>query len=179
MKTTTNYTLMLRGGSSVLFGKKELSELLTQIEPISLREFLLLGDDLPDDPPPEREDGILVSGLETVLDAMPIGEAEEFLAGRLRGVIQQIQNHWTRTGIVFGCSLSEKAFREKQGVSESVVFTTISIDPGEGIECVANDENKTPALYYTIYGTPCSNAGVGNIRLVRDPDGTFRKIIRK
>ena len=65
------------------------------------------------------------------------------------------------------------------GTCESVVFTTISIDPGEGIECVANDENKTPALYYTIYGTPCSNAGVGNIRLVRDPDGTFRKIIRK
>lgn len=124
MKTTTNYTLMLRGGSSVLFGKKELSELLTQIEPISLREFLLLGDDLPDDPPPELEGGILVSGLETVLDAMPVGEAEEFLAGRLRGVIQQIQNHWTRTGIVFGCSLSEKAFREKQGVSESIVFTT-------------------------------------------------------
>ena len=124
MKTTTNYTLMLRGGSSVLFGKKELLELLTQIEPISLRKFLLLGDDLPDDPPPELENGILVSGLETVLDAMSVEEAEEFLAGRLRGVIQQIQNHWTRTGIVFGCSLSEKAFREKQGVSESVVFTT-------------------------------------------------------
>jgi len=66
------------------------------------------------------------------------------------------------------------------GTCESVVFTTISIDPGEGIECVANDENKTPALYYTIYGTPCSNAGGGgDIRLVRDPDGTFRKIIRK
>ena len=64
------------------------------------------------------------------------------------------------------------------GTCESVVFTTISIDPGEGIECVANDENKTPASYYTIYGTPCSNAGEG-IRLVRDPDGTFRKIIRK
>ena len=66
MKTTTNYTLMLRGGSSVLFGKKELSELLTQIEPISLREFLLLGDDLPDDPPPEFEDGILVREIVNV-----------------------------------------------------------------------------------------------------------------
>ena len=124
MKTTTNYTLMLRGGSSVLFGKKELLELLTHIKPISLRAFLLLGDDLLDDPPPELENGILVSGLETVLDAMSVEEAEELLAGRLRGVIQQIQNHWTRTGIVFGCSLSEKAFREKPGVSESVVFMT-------------------------------------------------------
>jgi len=42
----------------------------------------------------------------------------------LRRVIQLIQNNWTGTGIVFGCSLSEKAFREKPGVSESVVFTT-------------------------------------------------------
>lgn len=66
---------------------------------------------------------------------------------------------------------------ETVGACESVAFTTISIDPGEGIECVVNDETKTPVGFFTIYGMPCSNAG-GDVRLVRDPDGTFRKIIR-
>lgn len=122
MKSTTNYTIMMRGGSTVLFGREELSELLATVTPISLRAFLSLGEDLPDEPPAEFEKGIVVSGLETVLDAMPVEEAEAFLKERVRRVIQLVQNSWT--GIVFGCSLSEKAFREKAGVTESVVFTT-------------------------------------------------------
>lgn len=124
MKSTTNYTMMLRGGSTILFGKEELSELLVRVKPISLRAFLALGENLPDDPSAELENGIVVSGLDAVLDAMEVGEAEEFLSGRLRPVIQLVQNNWTGTGVVFGCSLSEKAFRERAGVSESVVFTT-------------------------------------------------------
>lgn len=124
MKTTTNYTIMMRGGSTVLFGKEELSELLATVTPISLRAFLSLGEGLPDEPPAELEKGIVVSGLETVLDAMPVEEAEAFLKERVRRVIQLVQNSWTGTGIVFGCSLSEKAFRENAGVTESVVFTT-------------------------------------------------------
>jgi hypothetical protein len=66
---------------------------------------------------------------------------------------------------------------EMVGACESVVITTIPIDSGFGIERVVNDEAKTPEEYFTIYGVSCSNAG-GDIRLARDPDGTFRKIIR-
>ena len=66
---------------------------------------------------------------------------------------------------------------ETVGACESVIITTIPIGPGEGIECVVNDEAKTPVGYFTIYGMPCNNAG-GDVRLARDPDGTFRKIIR-
>ena len=64
------------------------------------------------------------------------------------------------------------------GACESVVITTIPIDPGYGIERVVNAEAKTSEGYFTIYGMPCSNARGRDIRLAREPDGTFRKIIR-
>ncbi len=159
MRSTTDCAMIARGGSAVLFGRDVMSDWLGRVTPLSLREFLALAADLPEEPPPELDGGILVSGLETALGAIPVPEAESFLSGEVRPAIQCIQNAWTQTGVVFGCSLPAKAFVEKPGFRESVVFRR-----GDGGEIALSD---------SLWGRSQS-ADV--VRLERTGDGTVATV---
>ena len=48
-------------------------------------------------------------------------EAEDFLTGRIRPLLINLQSHWTDCGIVFGFSAHPKAF-EETSLEEEVLF---------------------------------------------------------
>jgi len=112
-----------RSGSTILFGHDEIQALLKNKSMVSLQEFLTWGGNIPDDPPiPEESKTILVCGLGTVMETLSPDEAENFLKKKVRPVIQNVQNIWTETGIVFGFPQGGGSFLETKGSEEEVLF---------------------------------------------------------
>jgi hypothetical protein len=107
MKEMTGQSWLHRG-SSVVFDKNLLAPLVTKGGLISLREILTWVDAWPDDPP-NNSKTVFVSGLETILGVLPPKESEEFLHKQMKPLIQEFQEHWDTTGLVFGfCGPSNK-----------------------------------------------------------------------
>jgi hypothetical protein len=113
-------TVWQRKGSSIIFQRSVLGEIISQRSVLSLREALGWMKEIPDRPPiPGRT--IIISGLETILETQSPYEAENFLSHRVRPLIIKLQNRWTNFGIVFGFSSHEKAF-EETAFKEEVLF---------------------------------------------------------
>ena len=67
---------------------------------------------------------------------------------------------------------------EEVGICDSISFDNIPINPEDGIQQVVIDRSAAPQQSYNIYGMPASKEMHG-IRLVRDADGRYRKIMSK
>lgn len=113
-------TVWQRRGSSVVFDQHSLGEFIEGGAMVSLREFLGWINKIPSVPPVSGKT-ILITGLETVIETMPLNEAEEFLTRRIRPLLIEMQSHWTDCGVVFGFSSHEKAF-EEVSLAEDVHF---------------------------------------------------------
>jgi len=68
--------------------------------------------------------------------------------------------------------------KEVVGICDSIAFDNIPIEPEESIQHVVLDGDTVPQQSYSIYGMPVSKDMHG-IRLVRDADGRYRKIMIK
>ena len=117
---TISTTVWQRRGSSVIFDQKSLGRFIRGEAVISLRQALAWMNGLPSTPPVSGRT-ILISGLETLIETLPEGEAEDFLTRRIRPLLIKIQNHWTDCGVLFGFSAHEKAF-EETALEEEVLF---------------------------------------------------------
>ena len=67
---------------------------------------------------------------------------------------------------------------EEVGICDSIAFENIPIVPEDGIQHVVIDGSAAPQQSYNIYGMPAGK-GMHGIRLVRDADGKYRKIMGK
>ncbi len=113
-------SIWLRKGSSVVFNQASLGPLISGGAMVSLRQALGWMTEWPSEPPVPGKT-VLVSGLETIIEVMEPDEAEAFLRGRLRPLIQEFQRRWDQCGLVFGFSSHERAF-EVTTLSEAVLF---------------------------------------------------------
>jgi hypothetical protein len=119
MDTLSN-NVWQRRGSCVVFDKTSLVPFISDGAAISLRQALSWSQKLPANPPvPGRT--ILVSGLETIIETMEPQDAEDFLRGRIRPLLKEIQNKWTECGLVFGFSSHPRAFEETP-LEEEILF---------------------------------------------------------
>ncbi len=119
METISN-TVWQRKGSCIIYDQKSLGPFIADGSVISLRQMLLWSNGFPVNPPvPGRT--ILISSLETIIETMEIQEAEDFLSGRIRPLLIDIQNRWNNYGIVFGFSAHSNAFKVT-GMEEEVLF---------------------------------------------------------
>lgn len=113
-------TVWQRKGSSVVFDQHSLGEFIEGGAMVSLREVLGWINKFPSTPPVSGKT-ILITGLDTVIETMPLNEAEEFLAKRIRPLLIELQSRWTDCGVVFGFSSHEKSF-EEVSLDEEVHF---------------------------------------------------------
>lgn len=117
---TISTTVWQRKGSSIIFDQKSLGPFITANSLISLQEALSWLKKLPETPPVTGRT-ILISGLETVIEAMAAEEAEDYLKHRIRPLLICLQNRWTDYGVVFGFTSHPRAFEEKS-LNEEVFF---------------------------------------------------------
>jgi hypothetical protein len=109
-----------RRGSSVIFDRDTLAPLIDNKNIISLRTALGWMQQWPDKPP-FTGTACLVCGLETVIDLLEPGDAEQFLRTRIRPLIQEFQAKWDQLGLIFGFSSSLHSFHETTA-DEDVVW---------------------------------------------------------
>ena len=109
-----------RRGSSVVFDKQSLGSLIGSGCLVSLREALGWMGKWPADPPLGVH-AVLVGGLEAVLEVYSPDEAEVFLRGRIKPLVQEFQSRWDQIGLVFGFGTSAKSF-EVTAFEEEVLF---------------------------------------------------------
>jgi hypothetical protein len=64
---------------------------------------------------------VLVGGLETVLEVLPVREAEDLVRRYIRPLIAEFQNRWTESGLVFGLNTEPQRLIEDP-VTEMVNF---------------------------------------------------------
>jgi len=122
MMDTISSTLWQRQGFCIAFDGKSLGPFIAQGALVSLREALAWMRGFPDTPPVPAGRAILICGLETVLETLPLNETEDFLARRIRPLLLEVQNRWTGAySLIFGFSSHERAF-EETSLEEAVLF---------------------------------------------------------
>lgn len=99
----------LRRGSSVVFHSQLLGSLIHEGCLVSLRTALGWLKDWPAEPPGNGLT-VLVGGLEAVLEVMAEDEADAFLGGKMKALIQEFQSIWDQRGLVFGFGCPAKRF---------------------------------------------------------------------
>lgn len=99
----------LRRGSSVVFHPQLLGPLIHDGCLVSLRMALGWLKDWPVDPPGNGST-VLVGGLEAALEVMDEDEAEAFLRGKVKALVQEFQSIWDQRGLVFGFGCPAKRF---------------------------------------------------------------------
>jgi hypothetical protein len=120
MMEAISHDVWQRKGSSIVFDQKSLGPLVATGAVVSLRQALSWSKELPASPPvPGRT--ILVSGLETLVETLPPGEAEDFLIHRIRPLLLNLRDYWSDCSVVFGFSSHPKAF-EETSLEEEVLF---------------------------------------------------------
>lgn len=110
----------LRRGSSIVFDRWSLRQLIGENTLVSLREALGWMNGWPVEPPGSGPT-VLVCGIETCLDVLEPVQAEEFLQSRVRPFVQEFQSRWDQRGLVFGLGAHERAF-EVTASDEEVLF---------------------------------------------------------
>jgi hypothetical protein len=119
METISSNTWQYKG-SSVIFNHTMLKGFIGS--QVSLRQVLLWANNFPDNPPIKTgTKTILVTGLETLVETLPLNEAEDFLGSRVQPLLRRIQQRWTDIGIVFGFVNPPAAF-ELTVQDESLLF---------------------------------------------------------
>ena len=108
-----------RRGSSVVFHPQLLGPLIDDGCLVSLRTALGWLKAWPAEPP-GNGDTVLVGGLEAALEVMNKTEADAFLRGRMKALIQEFQSIWDQRGLVFGFGCPAKRF--KVDPFENVLF---------------------------------------------------------
>lgn len=117
---TISTTVWQRQGLAIIFDQLSLRSFISGDLVISLREFLDFENEIPSNPPFLGQT-IIVSGLETILDTIEPQQADDFLSGRIRPLLRNLQNHWTQCGVVFGFTTHPGAF-EETAMQEEVHF---------------------------------------------------------
>jgi hypothetical protein len=110
----------LRRGSSIVFDKHSLGELITEGCLISLREALSWMKAWPSQAPGQGQT-VLVGGLEACLEVMPQEDAEAFLRNRVKPLVLEFQSRWDQRGLVFGFGTPEWSF-QVTAAREEVLF---------------------------------------------------------
>lgn len=109
-----------RRGSSVVYSRHMLGPLIAAGCLVSLREALGWLRQWPDAPPGNGHT-VLVGGLETCLEVLSTGEAEDFLRRRVKPFILEFQSRWDQRGLVFGFGCPSQRFRVD--AQENVLFS--------------------------------------------------------
>lgn len=112
--------MWLTRGSSVIFDKVMLGPLLTEGALIPLRQAIGWLSAWPSATPTGGRT-VLVGGLETVLEVLPVRGAEDLVRRYIRPLIAEFQNRWTECGLVFGLNTEPRRLIEDP-VSEMVNF---------------------------------------------------------
>jgi hypothetical protein len=110
-----------RRGSSVVFDKVTLGELIQNQAMVSLREALGWMKSWPEASPGSAHT-VIVVGLEACLDLDSPKSVETWLQTHIKPFIEEFQRHWDQCGLVFGFGVSDKAFTVTSA-DEEVVFT--------------------------------------------------------
>ena len=110
----------LRRGSSIVFDRLTLGPLIGAGALVSLREALSWMNAWPTEPPGNGQT-VLVCGIETFLDVMEPGEAENFLKNKVNPFVQEFQGRWDQRGLVFGFGTHERSFM-LTALDEEVLF---------------------------------------------------------
>lgn len=140
-----------RRGSSVVFDKQTLGQLIEEQGIVSLREALAWMTLWPASPPNDART-VVVSGLEACLDIGTPKEAEARLQQRIKPFIEEFQRRWDQCGLVFGVGVSGNS------------FTVMSAD--EEIEFTRSDHKKVRLSYALWNGSSTLNV----TRLFREGD---------
>ena len=119
MDTISN-TVWQRKGSCILFDQDSLAPFVTDGAIISFREALGWIKDFPATPPVKGKT-IVICGLETMIETLPEDEIDDYLIGRIRPLLIELQNRWPACGIVFGFPSHPSAFEESP-MQEEVIF---------------------------------------------------------
>jgi hypothetical protein len=99
-----------RQGSSIIWDKDSLQALLPTVSVVSLRQFLSWHDAWPTQIP-RNSRTILVAGLQTTLEVLPVEQGEAFLLDRVQALIRRQQSKLERFGVIFCFSTaSSRAF---------------------------------------------------------------------
>lgn len=96
-----------RSGSSIVWHPELLADLISTIEPVSVRTLIgWLKSGFPDSPPgPDGTRTVLIGGLQTVVETMMQTHAPdavvEWLRANILAVVRAWKMHWPNVGLVF------------------------------------------------------------------------------
>ncbi|MEI7636724.1 MAG: hypothetical protein WCJ37_05420 [Syntrophus sp. (in: bacteria)] len=109
-----------RRGSSIVFNRDILGPLIGSGALVSLREALGWMNAWPVEPP-GRGQTVLVGGIETLLDVLEPGKAQEYLINIVNPFVQEFQAQWDQRGLVFGFGAHERSF-EVTASDEEILY---------------------------------------------------------
>ncbi len=141
-----------RRGSSIVFDRLTLGQLIGEGALVSMREALGWMNTWPAEPPGNGQT-VLVCGIETLLEVMEPDTAEDFLRKRVNPFVQEFQYRWDQCGLVFGFGAHEKSF-ELTAFDEEVLF-------------IRRDGERVRLSYSLWDGSATMNL----VRLIRDEPG--------
>jgi len=113
-------TVWQRKGSCILFDQDSLGPFVKDGVIISFREALGWMKGFPAVPPVKGQT-IVICGLETMIETLPDDEIDDYLIGRIRPLLIELQNRWPACGVVFGFSSHPSTF-EESAMQEEVIF---------------------------------------------------------
>jgi hypothetical protein len=149
-------TTWLRRGSSVVFDPKALGPMINFGCLFSLRTVLSWLKDWPTSIPGDCRT-ILVGGLESYLELLPVDEAEDILRQRIKPLVLEFQARWDECGLVFGFGVAPQCF--------------VVSAPNEEVEFVRPDQQRVRLSYALWDGTATLNV----TRLVQDGEQSSQR----
>ncbi len=159
---TISSTVWQRKGSSVIYDEESLGPFIAGGAIISLRQALAWqASHSAFAPIPGRT--IVIYGLETLLEILPLENTGDFLMKQIRPLIFQFQRFLPECGVVFGFSAHEKAFEEsllreevlfrrrdntKVPLSEGLWDGSATVNMKRLVSCAKGSGNETQIGYY-------------------------------
>lgn len=139
-----------RGGSSIVWHPDLLSDLIRDVEPISLRVLMSWHASGFPESPPGGSKTVLVGGLQTVVEVVMQAQtpdvAADWLRAHILSIVRALKTHWPNVGLVFVMDGPGMMFEFNEG-NELVYF-------GKG-----RDRVKKVRISQAIWNGAASGAG--------------------